>query len=146
MINVLLVDDHIYIRKAIQYLLAITKDINVVATASNGVEAVTAARFSQPDVVVMDISMPVMDGLDATRKILQEYPVMRVLMLSSFDTEEYILRALKAGATGYMVKNAIAGELVEAIRSLYGGMRYFCRQIRDKVNLYIEQDSDSRIV
>ena len=101
------------------------------------------ARFNNPDVVVMDISMPVMDGLEATRQILADFPETRVLMLSSYDDEEFIKKALEAGASGYIVKEAIASELLQAIRSLYRGKRYFCREISDKVNSFIEMDSDS---
>src|SRR5215216_2010967 len=136
MINVLLVDDHIYIRKAIWYLLQTTRDMQVVAIASNGAEAVIAARFNHPDVIVMDISMPQMDGLEATRQILAEFPGTRVLMLSGYDDEEYIKRALEAGAAGYIVKEAIASQLLQAIRSLYNGSRYFCQEVADKVGAY----------
>src|ERR1044071_3247113 len=108
MITVLLVDDHVYIRKAVWYLLETTSDIKVVATASNGKEAITATRFNNPNVVIMDISMPVMDGLEATRQILADFPETRVLMLSSYDDEEFIKKALEAGASGYIVKEAIA--------------------------------------
>ena len=143
MINVVLVDDHVYIRKAIWYLLEITIDMRVVATASNGQEGVMAVRFNRPDVVIMDISMPVMDGLEATRQILKDFPDTRVLMLSSYDDQEFIRRTLESGASGYMVKEAIAGQLLGAIRSLYNGRRYFCREIIDKVGSYSEEDSNS---
>lgn len=95
MITVLLVDDHVHIRKAIWYLLETTRDIRVIATASNGAETVTAARFNHPDVVIMDISMPVMNGLDATRQILADFPRMRVLMLSSYDDQGHIQMAIE---------------------------------------------------
>ena len=145
MITVLLVDDHVYIRKAIWYFLETTRDIRVIATASNGAEAVTAARFNPPDVVIMDISMPVMNGLDATRQILADFPHMRVLMLSSYDDQGHIQMALEAGAAGYIVKEAIVSELVEAIRSLYSGWRYCSHEIAYKVNSYVEEDSDNRM-
>ena len=143
MINVLLVDDHVYIRKAIWYLMETTQDIKVVATASNGMEAVTAARFSQPDVIIMDISMPVMDGLDATGQILADFPDMRILMLSGHDDREYIKRAMEVGASGYILKESVVSELLEAIRSLYSGRRYFCRQILGKIKANIGDNSDS---
>lgn len=134
MIKVLLVDDHIYIRKAIRQLLETTRYIQVVATACNGIEAVDKAHSHRPDIVIMDISMSLMDGLEATRQILADIPDIRVLMLSSHDNQEYIQSALEAGAVGYVVKEAIAREMLEAIRSLFGGGRYFCREIIDKVD------------
>ena len=144
MITVVLVDDHAYIRKAIWYLLETTPDIKVVATASNGKEAIMAARFNHPDVVVMDISMPVMDGLEATHQILTDFPNTRVLMLSGHNDPNYIRHALEVGASGYVLKEAIVSEILEAIRSVYGGSRYFCREIADKASLYIDSDIDSR--
>lgn len=143
MITVVIVDDHVYIRKAIWYLLEMAHDTKVVATASNGSEAITAARLHRPDVVLMDISMPIMDGLEATRQILADFPNTRVLILSSYDDPEFIKRALECGASGYMVKEALASQLLEAVRALYKGKRYFSREITDKVGSLIEKDSDS---
>jgi DNA-binding NarL/FixJ family response regulator len=142
MITVLLADDHVYIRKTISYLLGMAQDIKVVDTASNGKEAIISARFNHPDVVVMDISMPVMDGIEATRQILAELPETRVLMLSSYSDLQNIKRALHAGAVGYMVKDSIASEILVGIRSLFKGKRYFSSEIADKVSTFIE-DSDS---
>jgi DNA-binding NarL/FixJ family response regulator len=89
----------------------------------------------------MDISMPPMDGLEATRQILKDLPYSRVLTLSSHDNPMYIRDALEAGAKGYVVKDAIASELIEAMRSLYHGRRYFSHQIADVVNQYIDEVS-----
>ena len=143
MITVVIVEDHIYIRKAIWYLLEMAHDTKVVATASNGLEAITAARLHRPDIVIMDISMPVMDGLQATRQILADFPNTRVLMLSSYDDTEFIKRALESGARGYMVKEALASQLLEAIHALCDGRRYFSREIVDKVGSFLEQDRDN---
>jgi two-component system, NarL family, nitrate/nitrite response regulator NarL len=143
MISVVLADDHVHVRKAIWYLLQMARDIQVVATASNGVEAVMAARFNRPDVVIMDISMPQMDGLEATHQILADFPSTKVLMLSGHNDEAYIKRPLDAGAAGYIVKEAVVSQLLEAVRSIYDGKRYFCREVADKVYSYIDEDSNS---
>ena len=143
MINILVVDDHILIREVIRTFLETTPDIQVVATAENGIEAVTATRQHRPDVVIMDISMPHMDGLEATRQILNNFPNTRVVMLSSHDDPVYIRNALEAGAKGYVFKDAMTNELLEAIRSLYHGRRYFSNQIASKVDQYIDEDSES---
>ena len=142
MISVLIVDDHILIREVIKTFLETTPDIQVVATAENGIESVTATRQHRPDVVIMDISMPYMDGLEATRQILNDFPNTRVVMLSSHDNPVYIRNALEAGAKGYIVKDEITNELIEAVRSLYHGRRYFCRQVANLIDQYIDKDSD----
>lgn len=129
MTSVLLVDDHTYIRNGICYLIEGTTDIEVVATASNGIEAVAKARLYQPHVVVIDISMPFMDGIEATKQIKNSCPSTRVLALSIYDNQAYIEGALQAGAHGYVVKDAIATELLDAIRSLHEGKRYFSQKI-----------------
>lgn len=127
--SVLLVDDHTYIRNGICYLIEGTTDIEVVATASNGIEAVAKARLYQPHVVVIDISMPFMDGIEATKQIKNSCPSTRVLALSIYDNQAYIEGALQAGAHGYVLKDAIATELLDAIRSLHEGKRYFSQKI-----------------
>jgi DNA-binding NarL/FixJ family response regulator len=145
MITVLLVDDHAYIRKGIRYLLEATADIEVVATASNGIEAVARARLLQPDVAVIDISMPLMNGIDATRQIHESCPRTHVLALSIYDQPEYIHDALQAGARGYVLKDKIPNELLAAIRSLYGGQRYFSRRVAERIDSdYFEDDNSSR--
>ena len=143
MISVLVVDDHVYLRRAIRYLLEPTPDIKVVSTAESGVEAIAKARQFRPDVVIMDISRSFMESLEVTRQILSDLPQTHVLMLSSFDDQRYIKSALDVGATGYLVKDAIGSELLEAIRSLYSGRPYFCSQIVHMVGSYIKVDSES---
>ena len=129
MITVLLVDDHSYIRKGIRYLLEALGDIEVVATAANGIEAVAKARRYQPDVVIIDVSMPLMNGIEATRQIRESCPATRVLTLSIYDDPSYVKNAVQAGATGYVLKTGLPDELLEAIQSLYNGRPYFSRKI-----------------
>jgi DNA-binding NarL/FixJ family response regulator len=140
MTTVLLVDDHAYIRKGIRYLLETVPDMYVVGIASNGIEAVAKARTHQPNVVVIDISMPFMNGMDATRQIVASCPRSRVLALSLYDHPEYVRGAVEAGASGYLLKDAIGDELVEAIRSLHSGKRYFSRKIAGLVQPFIEEE------
>ena len=139
MITVLLVDDHVSVRKSLRYLLEATEDIQVVATASNGLEAVTQALKHCPDITVMDISMPVMDGIEATRQIKELCRHTRVLMLSILDNPEYIQRALEVGALGYVLKETIGHDLLTAIRALRKGARYFSQKIASIAKQYLDE-------
>lgn len=143
MITVLLVDDHTYIRRGIRSLLESTTDMNVVATASNGIEAVAKARVHQPDIGVIDLSMPFMDGIEATKQIRSLSPRTRILTLSIYDSPAYIEGALQAGTHGYVLKDAIGDELLDAIRSLYCGERYFSRKVASHLYPYIKQDDST---
>src|SRR5215208_3569590 len=125
MIKVLLAEDHAVIRDALCYLLEAQRDIQITATATDGRDAIEKAMLQCPDVAVMDISMPRMDGIEATREICALCPKTRVVMLTIYHTAEHIRRALQAGATGYVLKDAAGQELVAAIRTLYEGGRYF---------------------
>jgi DNA-binding NarL/FixJ family response regulator len=143
MITILLVDDHAYIRKGVGYLLEATHDIHVLDTASNGIEAVAKAQSLQPDVVIIDISMPLMNGIEAMQQIHAFCPGTNVLSLSIYPDKEYIQSALQAGAQGYVLKDQIGDELVEAVRSLYSGQRFFSRKIAGMIHPYIEEDNES---
>ncbi len=123
-IKVLLVDDHAIMRDGIKSLLGVHDDIEIIGEASEGKEAVDKAREQVPDVVVMDIAMPGMDGLEAMRRIIKKNPRIKVVVLTQHDNKEYILSAMKAGASGYVPKRALGSELVSAIRAVYGGESY----------------------
>jgi len=123
-IKVLLVDDHAIMRDGIRSLLGVHDDIEIIGEASEGKEAVNKARDLEPDVVVMDIAMPGMDGLEATRRIIKRNPRMKVLVLTQHDNKEYILSAMKAGASGYVPKRALGSELASAIHAVYSGDSY----------------------
>lgn len=129
MITVLLADDHIMVRDGLRYILEAAGDIQIIALASNGREAVAHALTQCPNIAVIDISMPVMDGIEATRQILEICPQTRVVTLSMYHTEEYVQRALSAGALGYVLKDGAGHELVEAVRSLHTGKRYLSPQV-----------------
>ena len=120
-IRVLVVDDHTIMRDGIRALLDIPDDIETVGEASEGKEAVEKARELAPDVVVMDIAMPGMDGLEATRRIGKSNPKVKVLVLTQYDNKEYILSTIKAGAAGYVPKRALGSELASAVRTVYRG-------------------------
>ena len=119
--RVLLVDDHDVIRQGFRLVLGTPPDIEVVGEASNGREAIEQARRLRPDLVLMDVTMPVMDGLEATRRIKAEMPGVCVLMFTSHEEPEYVLAAIEAGAAGYVLKGAPVSRLIGAIRRALGG-------------------------
>ena len=124
--RVLLVDDHAILREGIKALLEKQENIEVVAEAANGREAISKVVQFRPDVVVLDISMPLMDGLEATRQIKRESPDVKILILTMHDDEEYFFQLLRAGASGYVTKRAASRELVSAIEAVYRGESFFC--------------------
>ncbi len=120
-IKILVVDDHAIMRDGIRALLDIHDDIEIVGEASEGKEAIERVRELAPDVVIMDIAMPGMDGLEATRRIVKKNPKVKVLVLTQYDNREYILSAIKAGTAGYVPKKALSSDLVSAIHAVYKG-------------------------
>jgi DNA-binding NarL/FixJ family response regulator len=120
-IRVLLVDDHAIVRDGLRSLLDSDKHIEIVGQAGDGLEAVRKAQDLNPDVVVMDIAMPHLNGLEATRRILKASPDSRVLILSQHEDDEHVLDALWAGASGYLLKRAAGAELAEGIKSVARG-------------------------
>ena len=121
MIQVVLADDHALMRAGLQTVIDDSGDIRVVAVAGDGVEAIERVRTHGPEVVVMDLSMPTMDGVEETRQITAEHPDVQVLVLTSFSDGDRVLDALDAGAAGYLLKDAQPSEVVEAIRAVAGG-------------------------
>lgn len=120
-VRVVLADDHEIVRKGIHDLLEEEDDIRVVAEAADGVEAVDLTLEHQPDVAVLDIQMPEMTGIEATRQIKAKAPAIRILVLTAYDDDPYIFAVLQAGAGGYVLKNAPARELVRAVRTVAEG-------------------------
>ena len=121
MIKVLVVDDQALVRAGFRMLLSGEPDVEIVAEAGNGLDAVSQARRFTPDVVLMDIRMPELDGLEATRRILAEAPAMRVLILTTFDLDEYVYEALRAGASGFVLKDDPPEQLIAAVRTVARG-------------------------
>jgi len=124
-IAVLLADDHAVVRQGLRALLSAEGDIVVVGEAKNGREAVLLAKQSLPDVVVMDVAMPGMNGLEATRQIVRHVPSSKVLVLTSYGDEAYVTQLLAAGAMGYLVKQTAADDLLKAIRQVRAGQQFF---------------------
>lgn len=120
-IRVLLVDDHAILREGIRYLLSASGEVDVVGEAQDGVEALEMVEQLKPDAVLMDIAMPRMNGIDATTELKRRHPELPILILSMYDSEEYVLPILKAGAAGYVLKRAAAQELVSALKAVVSG-------------------------
>jgi DNA-binding NarL/FixJ family response regulator len=133
MINILIVDDQDLFRKGLAILLDLEADINVIGQASNGQEAIDLAAQLQPDLILMDVRMPICDGVRATQTIHQRYPWMRILVLTTFDEDDYIWQSLQAGALGYLLKSTPSEQLAVAIRSLQQGYSQLGPTIAPKV-------------
>ncbi len=125
MIRILLADDHTILRKGLRLLLERESEFAVISEASNGREAVDAVGRDTPDVVIMDIAMPSMNGIEATKRISQDYPKTAVIILSVHSDEAYVLRALKSGARGYLLKDSAEIDLIQAVRAVAAGKAYF---------------------
>ena len=123
-IRVLLADDHTILRAGLRMMLNAQEDIEVVGEASNGHDAITEALSLLPDVVIMDISMPDRNGIEATREIKQRQPEVKVLILTMHENEAYLFQSLRAGASGYMMKESADTDLIQAIRTVQGGRFY----------------------
>jgi two-component system, NarL family, response regulator NreC len=132
-IRVLLVDDHAIVRDGLRFLLEAHGDFEVVGGAANGRDAVKAARSLQPDVVIMDLAMPELNGTEATRQIHDACPATQVLVLSMYSTAEHIYRAFHAGAQGYLLKESAGPELLAAVRTVHAGRRYLSQKIAETV-------------
>jgi DNA-binding NarL/FixJ family response regulator len=141
-ITILLADDHTVVRDGLRSLMEKNADLQVVGVAGNGREAVAEAHRLCPDVVVMDIAMPEMDGVEATRHIVDKCPNSRVLILSMYLSAEHIHRSLQAGAKGYVLKDSAGDEVVEAVRALRAGRRYLSHRITESmIDDYLSEES-----
>ena len=120
-IRILLADDHVMVREGTRRILERQEDLTVVGEAGDGAETVELAQQTRPDVILMDISMPVMNGIDATRKVKEICPRTAVLVLTAYDDDQYVFAILEAGAAGYLLKNARSSELIDAVRRVGRG-------------------------
>lgn len=134
-ISVLLVEDHTIVREGLRILLSVERDIVVAGEAGNGREAVRQARRLRPDVVVMDIAMPLLNGLEATRQILAALPDTKILILSAHSDDAYVDQVMSFGAAGYLIKQTASHVLPEAIRKVHRGHRFFSPIIAKRLGL-----------
>ena len=142
-IKVLLAEDHLIVREGLRALLQLEQDINVVGEADNGRDAVRLAATLAPDVVVMDIAMPLLNGLEAARQILRAAPATRVLILSAHSDDAYIERVMELGAAGYLVKQTAAHILPQAIREIHQGRFFFSPTISKRLPHHLQKAASS---
>lgn len=142
-IRVMVADDHAVVRQGFKALLNAEADIEVIAEASNGLEAVRLARELTPDVIVMDMNMPEMNGIEASRQILQENPTIKILILSMVLDKACVALALKTGTAGYLLKDCSSDELLTAIHSAMAGFPHLCREVTALVIKGYTQDTDN---
>jgi len=138
-IRVLCVDDHPLVRKGIASILANEADMELVGEANNGREAVEMFKEFKPDVVLMDLRMPELDGTSATRMIRQEAPEAKIIALTSYDGDQDIYRALEAGVRGYILKEMVHTEVVRAIRTVHSGKRLMPQEVAERLSEYFPQ-------
>jgi NarL family two-component system response regulator LiaR len=131
--RVLLADDHVLVRQGIRQFLEDAEDIDVVAEADNGEQALHLVEMYRPDIAILDIHMPEMTGVEATRRIKQQFPLVRVLILTAYDDDPYVFALLQAGADGYVLKTASADELVRAVHTVHRGSPALSPEIASKV-------------
>jgi DNA-binding NarL/FixJ family response regulator len=143
MISLLLVDDQNLIREGLRAMLELEPDLTVIGTADNGKTALEQVEALHPNVVLMDVRMPVMDGRDATRLICDRFPDTKVLVLSTFDDDQYISDAMRAGAKGYLLKDMPSEELAQAIRLLYCGYTQFAPGLFEKLMSHVGEAETS---
>jgi two-component system, NarL family, response regulator LiaR len=132
-VSVLIADDQTLFRSGLARLLQEDSRVNVVGEASDGAEAVKLAIQLKPDVVLMDLKMPNMDGIEATTKLQEDHPEIRVLILTTFDADSYVLKAMRAGASGYVLKDAQPSSIVSSLLAVRSGERVMARPIADRV-------------
>jgi len=144
-IRVILAEDHTIVRKGLRSLLEGEEDIEVIGEAGNGKEAITLVEQKKPDIVVMDIGMPELNGLEATRRIKKKFPQTKVLILTMHTNEEYVFEILQAGASGYIVKKAAPTELVSALRAVEQGESFLSPSISKKViDEYLQRAGEAK--
>lgn len=144
-ISVLLADDHILFRQALRHLLEMEFDIKVVAEASDGASAIALVDELHPDVVLLDISMPAMDGIVATARLREEYPDIGIIILTMFAEDSHIIRAIRAGANGYLLKNSDSARVINAIRAVSRGQSILDPSLVAKLLDEFRKMSDVRV-
>jgi len=144
MIKILLVDDHDLVRLGIKKLLGDVGNINIVGEASSGEEAIKLVPQVKPDVILMDVKMPGMGGLEATKRIVKSHPDIKILVVTVYGDEPYPTRVLQAGASGYMTKGVGLDEMIQAIKTVYSGRRYLSPEVAQQLALkHLTHDDES---
>ncbi len=138
-IRVVLIDDHTVVRKGIRVLLEQEPDIEVVAEAEDGLKGVDVCVEYEPDVVVLDMALPLLSGVEAARKIREKVPGARILILSMYDDEEYILDSFKVGVSGYILKDVVVSDLVSAVQSVYRGSTFLSPSVSEKLRRQLQE-------
>jgi len=128
-IKLMLADDHALVQEGLASILQLDPELEVIATANDGQQALDRLATCQPDILVMDIRMPNLHGIDATRLVTEKYPNVKVLILSMHENNNYIINALKAGAKGYLLKTSSTSELINAIKTVFNGQRYVSQEL-----------------
>jgi len=143
MIRILLVDDHTILREGLRALLSYYPDVEVVGEAEDGAQAIECVERLSPDIVLMDIAMPGMNGLEATRRIHQGYPDTRVLILTQYEDQPYVLPLLRAGASGYVLKRALGADLINAVRAVARGESFLYPSVATTVLEQLRQPEEA---
>lgn len=141
MIRVFVADDHAVVRRGIKQILSEEKDITVVGEASNSDEIIKQMYDDHWDVLILDITMPGKNGLDAMIEIKQRIPNLKILILTMYPEQEIAIRALRTGASGYLNKDSVPGELIKAVRKVYGGGRYISSSLAESIAFSVEKDN-----
>lgn len=144
MIKVLIADDHSIVRAGLRRIVEESDDMEVIAEAADGKSAVLQVQREQPDVAVIDISMPGLDGLEVTAQIHSNYPKLPVIILTMHEEEQYVIRAIEAGAMGYITKRSAPEQLVNAIRKVHAGSRYLSAEATDLLVLRVARGSQGQ--
>lgn len=144
MIKVMLVDDHSIVRAGLRRIIEETEDIEVITEASNGREAIRLAHQHPPDIAIIDISMPDLDGLEVTGRLLTDYPHLPILILTMYEEAQYAIKAIEIGAKGYITKKSAPEQLVAAIRKVFDGQLYITEQVAEVLALRVAKKSQNR--
>jgi two-component system, NarL family, response regulator NreC len=145
-VRLVLADDHPIVRKGLKALLEAETEMRVAGEASDGLEAINLVEKIKPDVLLLDIMMPGLNGLDVARHVSQHFPLTRIIVLSMHSNEAYVLDALRNGASGYVLKDASIEELVEAIRQVMAGHRYLCPPLSERaIEEYVKRSKTSEL-
>ena len=141
MINILIADDHTVVRQGLKQILSRDKQMSVVAEAANGNEVLRALERAKVDVLILDITMPGRNGLDVLKEVKRNYPALPVLVLSMHPEDQFAIRMLRAGASGYITKESAPEELIEALGKVCGGRKYVSPQLAERLATFIEDDN-----